>query len=91
MTKKSTIIVALSGGVDSSVAALMLKKAGHNVIGLFMKNWHDTSLTISNQCPWTEESNHALTVAEQIGIPFQVVDLSKEYKTRIVDYMISEY
>ena len=91
MKKKQTVVIALSGGVDSSVAALILKNAGHNVIGLFMKNWHDKSLTKHNECPWVEDSNYALEIANQIEIPFQVIDLSKEYKERIVDYMISEY
>ena len=85
------VIVALSGGVDSSVAALILKKQGYHVIGIFMKNWHDESVTISNECPWLEDSNDALIVSEKLGIPFQVIDLSKEYKKRIVDYMFREY
>lgn len=85
------IVVALSGGVDSSVAALILKKQGYDVIGIFMKNWHDESVTISNECPWLEDSNDALIISEKLGIPFQVIDLSKEYKKRIVDYMFSEY
>ena len=88
---KKKIVVALSGGVDSSVAALMLKNEGHNVIGLFMRNWHDKSLVINNECPWVEDSYHALEVANQIDIPFQIIDLSKEYKERIIDYMIAEY
>tara|TARA_B100000902_G_C27294347_1_gene909045 strand:+ start:983 stop:2134 length:1152 start_codon:yes stop_codon:yes gene_type:complete len=91
MKKKHTIIIAISGGVDSSVAALLLKQAGHNVIGLFMRNWHDESLTIDNECPWIEDSHDALQICEQLNIPFQIIDLSKEYKERIVDYMISEY
>ena len=85
------MIVALSGGVDSSVAALILKKQGYHVIGIFMKNWHDESVTISNECPWLEDSNDALIISEKLGIPFQVIDLSKEYKKRIVDYMFREY
>ncbi|PCH76077.1 MAG: tRNA 2-thiouridine(34) synthase MnmA [Flavobacteriaceae bacterium] len=85
------VIVGLSGGVDSSVAAYLLKEQGYEVIGLFMKNWHDDSVTISNDCPWLEDSNDAMLVAEKLGIPFQVVDLSEEYKDRIVDYMFSEY
>ena len=89
MSKK--VVVALSGGVDSSVAALILKKQGYRVIGIFMKNWHDESVTISNECPWLEDSNDALIVSEKLGIPFQVIDLSKEYKKRIVDYMFREY
>ncbi|RNC88549.1 MAG: tRNA 2-thiouridine(34) synthase MnmA [Allomuricauda sp.] len=89
MMKK--VVVGLSGGVDSSVAAYLLKKQGYDVIGLFMKNWHDDSVTISDECPWLEDSNDALIVAEKLGIPFQTVDLSKEYKERIVDYMFNEY
>jgi tRNA-specific 2-thiouridylase len=85
------VIVGLSGGVDSSVAAYLLQQQGYEVIGLFMKNWHDDSVTISNECPWLEDSNDAMIVAEKLGIPFQVVDLSEEYKNRIVDYMFREY
>ncbi len=89
--QKKTVVVGLSGGVDSSVAAYLLKEQGYNVIGLFMKNWHDDSVTISNECPWLEDSNDAMLVAEKLGIPFQTVDLSEEYKERIVDYMFNEY
>ena len=85
------VVIGLSGGVDSSVAAYLLKKQGYDVIGLFMKNWHDDTVTISEECPWLEDSNDALIVAEKLGIPFQTVDLSKEYKERIVDYMFMEY
>lgn len=85
------VVVGLSGGVDSSVAAYLLKKQGYEVIGMFMKNWHDTSVTISDECPWIEDSNDAMLVAEKLGIPFQTIDLSKEYKKRIVDYMFAEY
>jgi tRNA-specific 2-thiouridylase len=85
------VIEGLSGGVDSSVAAYLLQQQGYEVIGLFMKNWHDTSVTISNECPWLEDSNDAMLVAEKLGIPFQVVDLSEQYKERIVDYMFAEY
>ena len=88
---KERVIVGLSGGVDSSVAAFLLKEAGYEVIGLFMKNWHDETFTLSNECPWLEDSNDAMLVAEKLGIPFQTVDLSKEYKERIVDYMFNEY
>ena len=86
-----TVVVGLSGGVDSSVSAYLLKKAGYNVIGLFMKNWHDDSVTISDECPWLDDSNDAMLVAEKLGIPFQTVDLSEQYKERIVDYMFWEY
>jgi tRNA-specific 2-thiouridylase len=85
------VIVGLSGGVDSSVAAYLLQQQGYEVIGLFMKNWHDTTVTISDECPWLEDSNDAMLVAEKLGIPFQVVDLSEQYKEKIVDYMFREY
>jgi tRNA-specific 2-thiouridylase len=85
------VIVGLSGGVDSSVAAYLLQQQGYEVIGLFMKNWHDESVTISNECPWLDDSNDAMLVAEKLGIPFQVVDLSEQYKDKIVDYMFREY
>ena len=85
------VVVGLSGGVDSSVAAYVLKEQGYEVIGLFMKNWHDDSVTISNECPWLDDSNDAMLVAEKLGIPFQTVDLSEQYKERIVDYMFKEY
>ena len=85
------VVVGLSGGVDSSVAAYLLKQEGYEVIGLFMKNWHDTSVTISNECPWVEDSSDAMSVAETLKIPYQTIDLSKDYKERIVDYMFVEY
>ena len=85
------VVVGLSGGVDSSVAAYLLKEQGYEVIGLFMKNWHDEGVTISKECPWLDDSNDAMLVAEKLGIPFQTVDLSAEYKERIVDYMFNEY
>lgn len=85
------VIVGLSGGVDSSVAAYLLQQQGYEVIGLFMKNWHDDSVTLSDECPWLEDSNDAMLVADKLGIPFQTVDLSEQYKARIVDYMFAEY
>jgi tRNA-specific 2-thiouridylase len=85
------VVVGLSGGVDSSVAAYLLQQQGHEVIGLFMKNWHDDSVTISDECPWLEDSNDAMLVADKLGIPFQTVDLSEQYKDRIVNYMFDEY
>jgi tRNA-specific 2-thiouridylase len=89
--KQKRVVVGLSGGVDSSVAAFLLKEQGYDVIGLFMRNWHDDSVTISNECPWLEDGNDAMLVAEKLGIPFQTVDLSEQYKERIVDYMFYEY
>lgn len=86
-----TVVVGLSGGVDSSVAAYLLIEQGYNVIGLFMKNWHDDSVTISDDCPWLDDSNDAMLVAEKLNIPFQTIDLSVEYKDKIVDYMFNEY
>lgn len=85
------VVVGMSGGVDSSVAAYLCKQQGYEVIGLFMKNWHDDSVTISDECPWLEDSNDAMLVAQKLGIPFQTIDLSEEYKERIVDYMFKEY
>jgi tRNA-specific 2-thiouridylase len=91
MENKKRVVVGLSGGVDSSVAAYLLKEAGYEVIGMFMKNWHDESVTISNECPWMEDSTDAMLVAEKLGIPFQAIDLSEDYRERIVDYMFAEY
>lgn len=85
------IVVGLSGGVDSSVAAYLLQKQGHEVIALFMRNWNDASVTLEDECPWIEDSNDALLVAKKLGIPFQVIDMSELYKERIVDYMFAEY
>ena len=85
------VIVGLSGGVDSSVSALLLKEQGYDVVGLFMKNWHDQSVTISEDCPWLDDSNDAMLIAQKIGIPFQTVDLSKQYYSRIINYMFNEY
>ena len=91
LKKKKRVVVGLSGGVDSSVAAYLIKEQGYEVIGLFMINWKDDSVTISDECPWLEDSNDAMLVAEKLNIPFQVVDLSEQYQERIVDYMFAEY
>jgi tRNA-specific 2-thiouridylase len=89
--KPARVVVGLSGGVDSSVAAYLLQQQGHEVIGLFMRNWNDDSVILDDECPWIEDSNDALIVAQTLGIPFQTIDLSEQYKARIVDYMFAEY
>lgn len=88
---KNRVVVGLSGGVDSSVAALRLLEQGFEVIGVYMRNWHDASVTINNECPWVDDSNDAMMVADQLGIPFVVLDFSEQYRSRIVDYMFAEY
>jgi tRNA-specific 2-thiouridylase len=85
------VVLGLSGGVDSSVAAHLLLEQGYEVVGIFMRNWHDESVIINNECPWIDDSNDAMLAAETLGIPFHVLDMSKEYKERIVDYMFREY
>ncbi len=88
---KKRVVIGMSGGVDSSVAAYMLQEQGYEVIGLFMKNWHDETVILNNECPWVEDSNDALMVADQLNIPIHTLDLSIPYRSRIVDYMFSEY
>ncbi len=85
------MVVGLSGGVDSSVAAYILKQQGYDVVGLFMKNWHDTTGVLEADCPWLEDRFDAQSVAMKLGIPFHFVDLSDEYRKRVVDYMFAEY
>ncbi len=85
------VVVGLSGGVDSSVAAWLLKQEGHEVVGLFMVNWHDTTGTLEGDCPWHDDRVFAELVAKKLDIPLCVVDLSAEYRTRVVDYMFAEY
>ncbi|HSV87025.1 MAG TPA: tRNA 2-thiouridine(34) synthase MnmA [Bacteroidales bacterium] len=92
MEKTQTrVVVGLSGGVDSSAAAWLLKEQGYEVIGIFMRNWHDESVLVSKECPWVEDSTDALMVSEKLEIPFYTFDFSEEYRKRIVDYMFSEY
>lgn len=85
------IVVGISGGVDSSVAAWLLKEQGHDVVGLFMINWHDTTGTLEGDCPWHDDRTFAELVAKRIDIPLHVVDLSEEYRRRVVEYMFAEY
>lgn len=85
------VVVGLSGGVDSSVAAYLLKQQGHEVIGLFMRNWHDTTGTLEGDCPWYDDQVFAELVAKRLDIEFHYVDLSAEYRKRVVDYMFAEY
>lgn len=85
------IIIGLSGGVDSSVAAYLLKKQGYDVEALFMKNWHDTTGVLKGDCPWDDDMMFAEMVADKLEIPFHHIDLSKEYRERVVDYMFNEY
>lgn len=85
------VVVGLSGGVDSSVAAYLLKQQGHEVIGLFMRNWHDTTGTLEGDCPWYDDQVFAELVAKRLDIEFHYVDLSEEYKKRVVEYMFAEY
>ena len=91
MNKKSRICIGLSGGVDSSVAALLLKEQGCDVFALFMQNWHDTTGTLHGECEWEEDRALAEMVARKIGVPFHFVDLSDVYRQRVVDYMFREY
>lgn len=85
------VVIGLSGGVDSSVAAWLLKEQGYEVIGLFMINWHDTTGTLEGDCPWHDDRLFAELVAKKLDIPLHVVDLSADYRTRVVDYMFAEY
>ena len=85
------VVIGLSGGVDSSVAAYLLKEQGYNVVGLFMVNWHDTTGTLEGDCPWHDDRVFAELVAKRLDIPLHVVDLSEEYRRRVVDYMFAEY
>ena len=85
------IVVGLSGGVDSAVAAFLLKQAGYKVIGVFMQNWHNTEGTLHGNCLWEDDLDFAKMVARKLDIPFEFVDLSREYSKRVVDYMFAEY
>ena len=88
---KKKVVVGLSGGVDSSVVAWVLKEQGYDVVGLFMKNWHDTTGLLQSDCHWEDDLMFAEMVAKKLGIPFYEVDLSNEYRQRVVDYMFAEY
>ena len=85
------VVIGLSGGVDSSVAAYLLKEQGYDVVGLFMINWHDTTGTLEGDCPWHDDRVFAELVARKLDIPLHVVDLSADYRTRVVEYMFAEY
>ncbi len=89
--KMQRVIVGLSGGVDSSVAAYLLKEQGYEVVGLFMKNWHDKTGLLKADCPFDEDIDFAKMVARRLGIPLETVDLSEQYRERVVDYMFAEY
>ena len=88
---KTRVVIGLSGGVDSSVAACILKEQGYEVIGLFMRNWHDTTGLLQSECHWEDDIMFAEMVAKKTGIPFHMVDLSEPYRKRVVDYMFTEY
>lgn len=85
------VVVGISGGVDSSVAAHLLKEEGHEVVGLFMRNWHDTTGTLAGDCPWEDDRVFAQLTAQKLGIEFHEIDLSEEYRARVVEYMFDEY
>ena len=85
------VVIGLSGGVDSSVAAYLLQQQGHEVVGLFMVNWHDTTGTLEGDCPWHDDRLFAELVARRLDIPLHVVDLSEHYRRRVVEYMFAEY
>ena len=85
------VVIGLSGGVDSSVAAYLLQRQGYEVTALFMRNWHDTTGTLAGDCPWNDDRMFAELVAKKLNIPFHFIDLSEEYRKRVVDYMFSEY
>lgn len=88
---KEKVVIGLSGGVDSSVAAYLLKEQGYDVVGLFMINWHDTTGTLEGDCPWHDDRVFAELVAKRLDIPLHTVDLSEEYRRRVVEYMFAEY
>ena len=85
------VVVGLSGGVDSSVAAWKLKQEGYDVVGLFMRNWHDTTGLLQSECHWEDDVMFAEMTAKKLNIPFHFVDLSEDYRKRVFQYMLSEY
>ena len=89
--KKERVVIGLSGGVDSSVAAYVLKEQGYDVHALFMKNWHDTTGVLKADCPWLDDKFDAEAVARKLDIPFHFIDLSEQYRAKVVDYMFAEY
>lgn len=89
--KRKKVVVGLSGGVDSSVAAFILKEQGYDVEALFMKNWHDTTGVLQADCPWLDDKYDAEAVARKLNLPFHFIDLSSQYRSQVVDYMFSEY
>ncbi len=91
LSRMKRVVIGLSGGVDSSVAAYLLQKQGYEVVALFMRNWHDTVGTLSGDCPYEDDLLFAELVARKLDIPFHVVDLSRQYRERVVDYMFAEY
>src|SRR5664279_668005 len=88
---KERVVVGLSGGVDSSVAAYLLKNEGYDVIGVFMINWKENIGSLTSGCSWEDDVTFAEMTAKKLDIPFQVVDLSEYYRKRVVDYMFAEY
>lgn len=88
---KGKVIVALSGGVDSAVSAALLREEGYEVEGVFMKNWSPTSAQSLTDCPWEVDQADAEAVCRHLGIPFRSLNFEKEYREKVVDYLVQEY